>query len=57
MLTKALTGALVGMAGALVEVEVDIAEAGLPSLLFGGLPDPGRAASPRAGPRRHREME
>src|SRR4051794_24112330 len=39
MLAKVLTGAVVGMDGALVEVEVDIAQAGLPNFLIVGLPD------------------
>jgi magnesium chelatase family protein len=39
MLSKVLTGAVVGMDGALVEVEVDIAQAGLPNFLIVGLPD------------------
>jgi magnesium chelatase family protein len=39
MLAKVLTGAVVGMDGALVEVEVDIAQSGLPNFLIVGLPD------------------
>src|SRR5437764_14407350 len=39
MLAKVLTGACVGLDGALVELEVDIAQAGLPSFLIVGLPD------------------
>src|SRR5215203_5871755 len=39
MLAKVLTGAVVGMDGALVEVEVDIAQSGLPQFLIVGLPD------------------
>src|SRR3954452_11305881 len=39
MLAKVLTGAVVGMDGALVEVEVDIAQAGLPNFLIVGLAD------------------
>jgi magnesium chelatase family protein len=39
MLAKVLTGAVVGMGGALVEVEVDIAQSGLPNFLIVGLPD------------------
>ena len=37
MLAKVLTGAVVGMDGALVEVAVDIAQAGLPIFLSVGL--------------------
>jgi hypothetical protein len=39
MLAKVLTGAVVGMEGALVEVEVDIAQSGLPNFRIVGLPD------------------
>ena len=39
MLAKVLTGAVVGMDAALVEVEVDIAQHGLPNFLIVGLPD------------------
>ena len=39
MLAKVLTGAVVGLDGALVEVEVDIAPGGLPNFLVVGLPD------------------
>jgi magnesium chelatase family protein len=39
MLAKVLTGAVVGLDGALVEVEVDIAQSGLPNFLIVGLPD------------------
>ena len=39
MLAKVLTGAVVGLDGALVEVEVDIAPGGLPNFLIVGLPD------------------
>ncbi|HLI26710.1 MAG TPA: YifB family Mg chelatase-like AAA ATPase [Chloroflexota bacterium] len=39
MLAKVLTGAVVGLDGALVEVEVDIAQSGLPNFLVVGLPD------------------
>src|SRR5436190_14527682 len=39
MLAKVFTGAVVGMDGALVEVEVDIAQSGLPNFLIVGLPD------------------
>ena len=38
MLAKVLTGAVVGLDGALVEVEVDIAQGGLPNFLIVGLP-------------------
>jgi magnesium chelatase family protein len=38
MLAKVLTGAVVGLDGALVEVEVDIAQGGLPNFLVVGLP-------------------
>jgi hypothetical protein len=36
-LAKALTGAVVGLDGALVEVEVDIAPGGMPNFLVAGL--------------------
>ena len=36
MLAKVLTGAVVGRDGALVEVEVDIAQSGLPNVLISG---------------------
>ena len=39
MLAKVLTGAVVGLDGALVEVEVDIAPGGMPNFLVVGLPD------------------
>jgi magnesium chelatase family protein len=39
MLAKVLTGAVVGLDGALVEVEVDIVPRGLPNFLIVGLPD------------------
>src|SRR5919205_3478044 len=39
MLAKVLTGAVVGLEGALVEVEVDIAPGGMPNFLVVGLPD------------------
>src|SRR5215211_7545829 len=39
MLSRVYTGAVVGMDGALVEVEVDIAHSGLPQFLIVGLPD------------------
>lgn len=39
MLARVLTGAVVGMDGALVEVEVDIAPGGMPNFLVVGLPD------------------
>ncbi len=39
MLAKVLTGAVVGLDGALVEVEVDIAPSGMPNFLIVGLPD------------------
>jgi magnesium chelatase family protein len=39
MLAKVLTGAVVGMDGALGDVEVDIAQRGLPTFLIVGLPD------------------
>ncbi|HKC14800.1 MAG TPA: YifB family Mg chelatase-like AAA ATPase [Patescibacteria group bacterium] len=39
MLAKVLSGALVGLDGVLVEVEVDIASQGLPSFTIVGLPD------------------
>ena len=39
MLAKVLTGAVVGLDGALVEVEVDIAPGGMPNVLVVGLPD------------------
>ena len=39
MLAKVLTGAVVGMDAALVEVEVDIAQHGMPNFLIVGLPD------------------
>jgi magnesium chelatase family protein len=39
MLAKALTGAVVGLDGALVEVEVDIRPGGMPKFLIVGLPD------------------
>jgi magnesium chelatase family protein len=39
MLAKVLTGAVVGLEGALVEVEVDIAPSGMPNFLIVGLPD------------------
>ena len=39
MLAKVLTGAVVGLDGALVEVEVDIAPGGMPNCLVVGLPD------------------
>jgi magnesium chelatase family protein len=39
MLAKVLTSAVVGMDGALVEVEVDIASSGLPNFLIVGRPD------------------
>src|SRR5438552_19074219 len=39
MRAKVLTGAVVGMDGALVEVEGDIAQSGLPTFLIVGLPD------------------
>jgi magnesium chelatase family protein len=39
MLATVLTGAVVGLDGALVEVEVDIAQSGLPNFLIAGLPD------------------
>ena len=38
MLAKVLTGAVVGLDGALVEVEVDIAPGVLPGFLVVGLP-------------------
>ena len=38
MLAKVLTGAAVGLDGALVEVEVDLAQ-GLPAVTVVGLPD------------------
>ena len=38
MLAKVLTGAVVGLGGALVEVEVDIAPGGVPNFLVVGLP-------------------
>ena len=39
MLAKVLTGAVVGLDGALVEVEVDSAPGGMPTFLVVGLPD------------------
>ena len=39
MLAKVLTGAVVGMGGALVEVEVDVAQSSLLNFLIVGLPD------------------
>ena len=39
MLAKVYTGAVVGLDGALVEVEVDIASSGMPNFLIVGLPD------------------
>ena len=39
MLAKVLTGAVVELDGALVEVEVDIAQSGMPTFLIVGLPD------------------
>ncbi len=39
MLAKVYTGAVVGLDGALVEVEVDIAPGGMPNFLVVGLPD------------------
>jgi magnesium chelatase family protein len=39
MLAKVLTGAVVGLDGAPVEVEVDIAPGGMPNFLVVGLPD------------------
>src|SRR5581483_3596839 len=39
MLAKVLTGAVVGLDGALVEVEVAIAPGGMPNFLVVGLPD------------------
>ena len=39
MLAKVLTGAVVGLDGALVEVEGDIAPGGMPNFLIVGLPD------------------
>ena len=39
MLAKVLTGAVVGLDGAPAEVEVDIAQGGLPNFLIAGLPD------------------
>ncbi len=39
MLAQVLTGAVVGLDGALVEVEVDIAPGGMPNFLVVGLPD------------------
>ena len=39
MLAKVLTGAVVGLDGALVEVEVDIAQSRMPQFPVVGLPD------------------
>ncbi len=39
MLARVLTGAVVGLDGALVEVEVGLAQGGLPTFLIVGLPD------------------
>jgi hypothetical protein len=39
MLAKVLTGAVVGLDGALVDVEVDLAPGGMPNFLVVGLPD------------------
>src|SRR5215211_3109906 len=39
MLSRVYTGAVVGLDGALVEVEVDIAPGGMPNFLVVGLPD------------------
>jgi magnesium chelatase family protein len=39
MLAKVLTGAVVGLDGALVEVEVDIAPSGMPNFLVVRLQD------------------
>ena len=39
MLAKALTCAVVGLDGQLVEVEVDIASYGMPNFIIVGLPD------------------
>src|SRR5437762_14354461 len=39
MLAKVLTGAVVGLDGALVDVEVDVAPGGMPNFLVVGLPD------------------
>ena len=36
---QSITGAVVGMDGAMVEVEVDIAPGGMPNFLVVGLPD------------------
>jgi magnesium chelatase family protein len=42
MLTEVLAGAVVGLDGALVEVEVDIAPGGMPNFLVVGLPNAAR---------------
>ena len=39
MLVKILSGAVIGLDGVLIEVEVDIASQGLPSFTIVGLPD------------------
>lgn len=39
MLAKVISGAIVGLEGTLIDVEVDIAEQGLPSFTIVGLPD------------------
>jgi hypothetical protein len=39
MLAKVLTGAVVGLDGALVDVEVDVAPGGMPNFLTVGPPD------------------
>ncbi len=55
MLAKVLTGAVVGLDGALVEVEVDIAPGGMPNFLVVGLPD-AAVQEARERPRRHPEF-
>jgi magnesium chelatase family protein len=39
ILVKVLTGAMVGLDGALVDVEIDVAPGGMPNLLLVSLPD------------------
>jgi hypothetical protein len=50
MLAPVSTGAVVGLDGALVEVEVDIAAGGMPTFLVVGLPDAAVPAKSAQGP-------
>ena len=46
MLARVLTGAVVGLEGTLVEVEVDIAPGSMPNFLVVGLPDAAAQQAP-----------